>query len=155
MIQFSKYSSHINRFYEISCIYVNISACVCVGLGFAQQQLPPNGRQPLPPNGRPQIPPRIQPRQNQPGQPRPNQPQPPQNNQNQPIQPGQPQPRQPNPRAPPSGIPPCIEEIRQLTSTCFQNAGYQLQIADAIVLNQTNRLPANAQINNLRNGLCR
>ncbi|CAC5419213.1 unnamed protein product [Mytilus coruscus] len=49
----------------------------------------------------------------------------------------------------------CVMEVISISSNCFQNAGYQLQLVDAVISNGTiTPLPPNANLLDLRRALC-
>lgn len=50
----------------------------------------------------------------------------------------------------------CVMEVISISSNCFQNAGYQLQLVDAVISNGTiTPLPPNANLLDLRRALCK
>lgn len=90
----------------------------------------------------------------------------------QPTQPARRPPFPLNPRrpAPPQGQPgtdqtqgdiirqaqSCVMEVITISANCFQNAGYQLQLVDAVISNGTiTPLPPNANIMDLRRAMCK
>jgi hypothetical protein len=50
----------------------------------------------------------------------------------------------------------CVMEVITISANCFQNAGYQLQLVDAVISNGTiTPLPPNANILDLRRAMCK